>query len=48
MENFDIFDFELSSEDMEMIISLDTKMSLFLDHRDPETVKWLGNRKIDI
>jgi 2,5-diketo-D-gluconate reductase A len=48
MENFDIFNFELSSEDMDAILSLDTKKSLFLDHRDPETVKWLGNRKIDI
>jgi diketogulonate reductase-like aldo/keto reductase len=48
IENFDIFNFELSSEDMDAILSLDTKKSLFLDHRDPETVKWLGNRKIDI
>jgi len=27
---------------------LDTKKSLFFDHRDPEVVKRLGNRKLDI
>jgi 2,5-diketo-D-gluconate reductase A len=48
IENFDIFNFELSSEDMDAIVSLDTKKSLFLDHRDPETAKWLGTRKLDI
>ncbi len=47
VENFNIFDFELSAEDMEVIASLDTKKSLFFDHRDPEMVKWLGNRKLD-
>jgi len=48
VENFNIFDFELGSEDMEAIISLDTKVSSFFDHRDPEMVKWLGTRKLDI
>ena len=48
VENFNIFDFELSAEDMEAIVSLDTKKSLFFDHRDPEMVKWLGNRKLDV
>ena len=48
MENFDVFDFELSSEDMDAIVPLDTKKSLFFDHRDPEVVKRLGNRKLDI
>jgi len=47
VENFNIFDFGLSAEDMEVIASLDTKKSLFFDHRDPEMVKWLGNRKLD-
>lgn len=41
-ENFNIFDFELSPEDMTAIAALDTKQSLFFDHRDPEMVKWLG------
>jgi 2,5-diketo-D-gluconate reductase A len=47
-ENFNIFDFELKSEDMEAIITLDTKASSFFDHRDPEIVKWMGSRKLDI
>jgi len=45
-ENFNIFDFELSAEDMEAIKILDTKSSAFFDHRDPAMVKWLGERKL--
>lgn len=47
-ENFNIFDFELSSQDFDEIASLDTGSSLFFDHRDPEMVKWLSERKLDI
>ncbi len=47
-ENFNIFDFDISSEDMHAIASLDTKKSLFFDHRDPAMVKWLASRKFDI
>lgn len=46
-ENFNIFDFALSAEDMEAIATLDTKKSCFLYHRDPEIVKWLGTRKLE-
>ncbi len=45
-ENINIFDFELSPEDMEQIKELDTKASSFFDHRDPKMVKWLGERKM--
>jgi 2,5-diketo-D-gluconate reductase A len=45
IENFNIFDFELSKEDIDRIATLDTKQSVFFDHRDPEIVKWLGRRK---
>jgi 2,5-diketo-D-gluconate reductase A len=48
IENFDIFDFELSREDMDQIATLDTKESLFFSHRDPDMVKWIGTRKLDI
>jgi 2,5-diketo-D-gluconate reductase A len=47
VENFNIFDFELSAEDMAAIISLDTKQSLFFDHRDPQMVKMLGEVKLN-
>ncbi len=45
-ENFSIFDFQLSEEDMEAIKVLDTNTSSFFDHRDPKMVKWLGERKL--
>jgi len=47
-ENFNIFDFELSDKDMQEIATLDTKESLFFDHRDPEKVRWLSERKLDL
>ncbi|RYE18946.1 MAG: aldo/keto reductase [Sphingobacteriaceae bacterium] len=46
VENLNSLDFELSTEDMEVIKSLDTKASSFFDHRDPKMVKWLGERKL--
>jgi len=48
IENFNIFDFDLDQEDMESIAALNTKQSLFFSHRDPEMVKWIGTRKLDI
>ena len=38
-QNMDIFDFELSQDDMDEIAALDTKESLFFDHHAPEVVK---------
>lgn len=46
-ENFDIFDFELSPEDMKTIKTLDTNASLFFDHRDPKMVKFLSERPLN-
>jgi len=48
MENISVFDFELSAEDMAAMATLDTRTSSFFDHRNPEIVKWLGNRKLDV
>lgn len=44
-ENFDVFDFELSTEDMDTVAALDSKQSVFFDHRDPAMVKSIGTRK---
>jgi 2,5-diketo-D-gluconate reductase A len=48
MENISVLDFELSTADMAAITTLDTKTSSFFDHRDPEKVKWLGERQLDV
>ena len=39
-ENIDIFDFSLTSDEMQKIEALDTGKSLFFSHHDPETVEW--------
>lgn len=39
-QNFDVFDFELSNEDMELMASLDKKTSSFFSHTDPNMVEW--------
>src|SRR5690606_6155944 len=44
-ENFNVFDFELSPEDMAAIATLDTKTSSFFDHRNPAIVKAIGESK---
>lgn len=46
-ENIDIFDFELSSEDVEKITALDMKESAFFDYDDPQQVEWFMNRMLD-
>ena len=48
LENISVLDFELSTEDMTAITMLDAKTSSFFDHRDPEIVKWMGNRELDV
>ncbi|MGA6119141.1 aldo/keto reductase [Sphingobacterium anhuiense] len=47
-ENFNIFDFEISAEDMETIKTLDTGKTTIFDHHDPAKVKFLGEYRFDI
>lgn len=44
-ENLDVFDFELTLEEMNAIATLETGASSFFDHRDPAMVKWLSEAK---
>lgn len=46
IENFNIFDFELSADDMDKIKSMDTEKSLFFSHSDIELVKLLFSIKV--
>ena len=46
IENFNIFDFELSADDMDKIKSMDTGKSLFFSHSDVEIVKFLISKKV--
>jgi len=48
LENISVFDFELNAEDLAAITTLDTKTSCFFDHHNPEMVRRLGERKLDI
>ncbi|MFJ1968895.1 aldo/keto reductase [Streptomyces sp. NPDC087903] len=45
-ENIDVFDFELTDEQMASIATLDTGTSLFFDHRDPEMASRLGSHRL--
>lgn len=41
-QNFEVFDFTLSKEDMAAIAAMDTGVSSFFDHRDPAVVEMLA------
>lgn len=43
IENIEVFDFQLSDEEMKTIASLDQKETSFFSHQDPETVKFILN-----
>ena len=47
-ENIDVFDFELTQDEMSAIATMDTGISLFFDHRDPDQVGRLGTARLDI
>lgn len=42
-QNFNVFDFKLTDEDMEEIKKLDVNDSLFFNHQDPSMVEWFDN-----
>jgi 2,5-diketo-D-gluconate reductase A len=46
-ENIDVFDFQLTDDEMTRIAAMDTGVSLFFDHRDPAVVGRLGNVRLD-
>lgn len=46
-ENFDVFGFELSADEMALIAALEGGQSLFFDHRTPEAATWLGERPFE-
>lgn len=45
-QNFDVFDFELSAEDMEKIKTMDIGHSEIIDHTDPALIKSLHEYKV--
>ncbi|MBN6203123.1 aldo/keto reductase [Staphylococcus saprophyticus] len=47
-ENLDVFDFELSPEDINVIETFDLKESQIVNHKDPERVKTISQNKFDI
>lgn len=47
-ENFDVFGFELSIDEMAQISELDTGASLFLDHRTAESAMRMGSYKVEL
>ncbi|HSX29642.1 MAG TPA: aldo/keto reductase [Candidatus Saccharimonadales bacterium] len=46
IENFNVFDFELTKEDMAAIAGLDENKGLFVNHEDPNFVKSLYVRRL--
>jgi 2,5-diketo-D-gluconate reductase A len=46
-ENFDVFDFELTNDEMGRIAAMDRGESLFFDHHDPAIASQFANRRLD-
>ena len=45
-ENFNVFGFELTNDDMTRVAALDTATSMFFDDRDPHIVSQLGDYRV--
>lgn len=48
LENIDVFDFELTEEDKKEIATLNEGESQFFSHTDPEMIRWMASRKMDV
>ncbi len=46
-QNLDVFDFDLTDDEMSRVAALDTGTTMFFDHHDPAMVAWLGGRRVD-
>ncbi|MCO6019247.1 2,5-diketo-D-gluconic acid reductase [Carnobacterium divergens] len=46
-ENIDVFDFELTAEDINQIATLNDGESQFFSHADPAMIKWMVTREIE-
>ncbi len=47
-ENLAVFDFELTEEDKAAIATLNEGESQFFSHADPEMIKWMAGRKMNV
>jgi len=47
-ENLAVFDFELTEEDKAAIATLNKDESQFFSHADPEMIKWMAGRKMNV
>jgi diketogulonate reductase-like aldo/keto reductase len=48
VENYDVFNFVLTNQEMDKISKLGTEVSDFFDHRDPNVVKRISERKLPV
>lgn len=47
-ENLAVFDFDLSAEDKAAIATLNEGESQFFSHADPEMIRWMASRKMNV
>lgn len=47
-ENLDVFDFALTDDDKAQIATLDDGASQFFSHSDPNMIKWMAERKMNV
>ncbi|EFR95972.1 organophosphate reductase, partial [Listeria ivanovii FSL F6-596] len=47
-ENLAIFDFELTMDDRAKITTLNEGESQFFSHSDPDMIRWMASRKLDV